>query len=75
MIITLHQECNIYLKVVNSQNKEEFLGIAVLNFGDLRLGINVLTLPFFKQQVASCLLHLIVNKVVSWPFIRGINVP
>ena len=35
----------------------------------------MLTLPFFKQQVASCLLHLIVNKVVSWPFIRGTSVP
>ena len=47
----------------------------MLNYKDLRLGVNVLTLPFFKQQTACCVLHLIVNKVIPWPFVRGINVP
>jgi hypothetical protein len=60
---------------VEAETKAEFLGIAVLNYKELRLGINVLTLPFFKQQSASCLLHLVVNKVVPWPFVRGTGIP
>jgi hypothetical protein len=73
VVLTLRQEGNIYLKLVYSNSKDDFLGIAILNFRELRLGTNVLTLPFFKQQTAACLLHLVVNKVVPWPFVRGIN--
>lgn len=74
MVLTLKQECNVYLKLVETANKSDFLGIAVLNYKDLRLGVNVLSLPFFKQQTSSCMLHLMVNKVVPYPFLRGIAI-
>jgi hypothetical protein len=75
VVMTLHQETNVYLKVVELEQKDDFIGIAVLNFKDLRLGKNVLTIPFFKQQTATCLLHLYVNKAVPWTFVKAISVP
>lgn len=75
VVLSLRQEGNVYLKLVEAVSKADFLGIAVLNYKELRLGINVLSLTFFKQQIASCTLHLMVNKVVPYPFLRGIAVP
>lgn len=75
VVVSLRQEGNVYLKLVEAANKTDFLGIAVLNFKELRLGVNVLSLPCFKQQSACCLLHLVVNKAVTWPFVRGVAVP
>ena len=67
----------MYLKLVPSRstNNQEFLGIASVNPKDLKLGIGPISIVFYKQKEFICECRMIVNKVMPWPFIKGIFQP
>ena len=52
----------------NQQN--DFIGIAILNFSELRLGMNSTEIPFFKNQAKTATGYCLINKVTSYPFVK-----
>ena len=57
-------------KVEGELNQGDFLGIALLNTTDLRMGINCVEIPCFKNQEPTLTISCLVNKVIPYPFIK-----
>ncbi len=51
------------------------MGIAILNFSELRLGANSTEIAFFKNQVKIATANCLINKVVLYPFVKSIFQP
>lgn len=54
---------------------EDFIGIAVLNVADIRLGKNPYEFDFYKNQEKLGSIHCIINKYLPLTFIKSIFQP
>jgi hypothetical protein len=63
-------EESLYLIVKSDAKSNDFEGIGVVNSTDLKLGINVCEVPFFKNQEKAGILNCLINKMVFWPFLK-----
>lgn len=75
-MLSIKQEGSIYFKLVSSKSKDnDFLGMGVLNPKDLRMGAVPIVLPFYRQQQVVAEGRMIINKVMPWPFVKGMGHP
>jgi hypothetical protein len=75
VVVSAKHEESVYLmvketKVEGELNQGDFLGIALLNTTDLRMGINCVEIPCFKNQEPTLTINCLVNKVIPYPFIK-----
>ena len=49
----------------------DFEGIGVVNTTELRLGLNVCEVPYFKNQEKAGTLNCLIHKMVFWPFLKS----
>ena len=56
-------------------NQIDFIGIAILNTSELRMGINSVEIPCFKNQEKTIMINCIINKVIPYPFIKSVFQP
>lgn len=82
IVITAKPDESVYLMVKNqvdeksvsqreTQPQNDFIGIAILNFAEMRLGTNSTEIPFFKNQGRTATCHCLINKVTSYPFVKS----
>jgi hypothetical protein len=69
-LFSLKAEGNIYLIIKSDIKSNDFIGIGVVDSNDLRLGLNVCEVPFFKNQEKAGTLNCLLNKMVFWPFLK-----
>ena len=78
MLLTVRPDESVYMMVKKTSNESEidinqtdFIGIAIINFNELLLGINTAEIPFFKNQEKTAMLNCLINKVTPYPFVKA----
>lgn len=66
----LKGEDSIYLIVKEDARNPDYLGIGVVNTTDLKLGLNVCEVGFFKNQEKIGTVNCLINKLAFWPFLK-----
>ena len=77
-MISAKYEESIYMMVKEidgssekSPKQGDFIGIAILNTSELRMGMNSIEIPCFKNQEKTVCINCVINKVIPYPFIKA----